>query len=117
MQASASHLTNYSSDTTGRHTLKVTFMKDDYVGYLILETGGSEHGMDVIESAFDFLEYPEIVISGTVTYYMSSFEPMFNIELDHIYTHDRKYYYDLTAYELSNMITGVEIIDYKEELS
>ena len=108
----------YLPGKCGRHQIAVTLMRGEYHGRLLLETGGSERGRPIIVSAFDFLDYPEIIIEDDCYFEYDKTNDKFFCSLyyellnGNLAVLDLK---DLTRQDIADMIVSVEIIDYQLE--
>lgn len=106
----------YCAYGSGVHKIRLTIMEDIYVGRITYEVGGNTHGADIIESALDFFEDYDSDMK-----YVESDCNLHVCEWDEefigVTLHSENGDYMTAEYErdeISRLIVGVEIIDYKE---
>lgn len=108
-------LNKYSPGKSGRHVIAVTLMHGEYHGELFLETGGDERGKSIIESAFDFLDYPEIIIEDDCYFEYDKYNDTFSVFLHYdMLNGNLAHFYleDLSRQDIADMIVDVRIVDY-----
>lgn len=110
-------ITAYDPNTySGTHTVRITFMRYEYIGHIAFEIGGNCKGSNIISSGIDLLEYfdPEIdrLVENDCQFTYNEDEDMFSLTLvsptgDYLCG-------DFDLDDINNSIVAIEIVNYKE---
>jgi len=111
-------ITTYDPNTySGTHTVRITFMRYEYIGHIAFEVGGNCKGSEIISNGIDFFDYydPETdkLVENDCQFTYNEDEDMFSLTLISPTTGDYLCG-DFDLEDITNCIVSIEIANYKE---
>ena len=110
---------NYNPYNEGIHTVRITLQDGEYVGHITHEVGGNCHGIDVLDYDFDCVDESDFdgkYASNDCNLQYNEEYDSFNVTLKND-AGDTLLLEDMSSHDMNNMIVGIEIVDFKEEIA